>query len=157
MHLGGICVDWSLASLVGDESVLPYQRPPLSKAWLKGEADLEDSLEYTRKLGADRVAVFGYAHVPHLVPRQAMIPEDALPGAAARFTMASQAHAMLTGHGYDAIGFDHFALPHDPMARAVRSLSPVSMTTCTPMPCNSRTAWGLSSLITSATAITPSA
>lgn len=86
----------------------------------QSEADLEDSLEYTRKLGADRVAVFGYAHVPHLVPRQAMIPEDALPGAAARFTMASQAHAMLTGHGYDAIGFDHFALPHDPMALAVR-------------------------------------
>jgi len=84
-------------------------------------ADLEDSLEYTRKLGADRVAVFGYAHVPHLVPRQAMIPEDALPGAAARFIMASEAHAMLTSQGYEAIGFDHFALPHDPMARAARS------------------------------------
>ncbi len=26
-------------SLVGEEAVLPYQRPPLSKAWLKGEAD----------------------------------------------------------------------------------------------------------------------
>lgn len=86
----------------------------------QSEADLEDSLQYTRKLGADRVAVFGYAHVPHLVPRQTMIPEDALPGPVARFAMASQAHAFLTGNGYDAIGFDHFALPHDPMARAVR-------------------------------------
>ncbi|UYV17444.1 radical SAM protein [Porphyrobacter sp. ULC335] len=86
----------------------------------QSEADLEDSLEYTRKLGADRIAVFGYAHVPHLVPRQTMIPEDALPGAAARFTMASEAHRILTGAGYDAIGFDHFALPHDPMARAAR-------------------------------------
>ena len=82
--------------------------------------DLIDSLEMTRKLGADRVAVFGYAHVPHLVPRQTMIPEGALPGAAARFAMAAQAHAFLTGHGYDAVGFDHFALPHDPMARAVQ-------------------------------------
>ena len=90
---------------------LPYQ----------SEADLEDSLEYTRKLGADRVAVFGYAHVPHLVPRQAMIPEDALPGAAARFSMAAEAHATLTSQGYEAIGFDHFALPHDPMARAART------------------------------------
>jgi len=86
----------------------------------QSEADLEDSLEYTRKLGADRVAVFGYAHVPHLVPRQTLIPEDALPGAAARFTMASTAHARLTAGGYQAIGFDHFALPHDPMARAAR-------------------------------------
>ena len=86
----------------------------------QSEADLEDSLHRTRMLGADRVAVFGYAHVPHLVPRQTMIPEDTLPGPYARFVMASQAHAYLTGNGYDAIGFDHFALPHDPMARAVR-------------------------------------
>ncbi len=90
---------------------LPYQ----------SEADLEDSLETTRKLGADRVAVFGYAHVPHLVPRQTLIPEAALPGAAARFMMAGQAHELLTGAGYEAIGFDHFALPHDPMARAVHA------------------------------------
>lgn len=86
----------------------------------QSEGDLEDSLEHTVKLGADRVAVFGYAHVPHLVPRQTMIPEDALPGAAARFMMASEAHAYLTAAGYDAIGFDHFALRHDPMAHAVR-------------------------------------
>jgi len=84
------------------------------------KADLIESLDMTRKLGADRVAVFGYAHVPHLVPRQTMIPQDALPGAQARFAMAAEAHAFLTAHGYDAIGFDHFALPHDPMARAVR-------------------------------------
>ncbi|WP_324074481.1 MAG: oxygen-independent coproporphyrinogen III oxidase [Erythrobacter sp.] len=83
--------------------------------------DLAESLEYTRKLGADRVAVFGYAHVPHLVPRQTMIPEDALPGAEARFAMAGQAHDVLTGHGYEAIGFDHFALPHDSMAKVTRA------------------------------------
>jgi 3-phenylpropionate/trans-cinnamate dioxygenase ferredoxin reductase subunit len=27
--------------LAGEEPAAPYQRPPLSKAWLKGEADLE--------------------------------------------------------------------------------------------------------------------
>ena len=82
--------------------------------------DLTDSLEMTATLGADRVAVFGYAHVPHLVPRQMMIPDTALPGAEVRFAMAAEAHARLTARGYDAIGFDHFALPHDPMARAAR-------------------------------------
>ncbi|MFM7377871.1 MAG: radical SAM protein [Erythrobacter sp.] len=87
----------------------------------QSEADLEDSLEMTRKLGADRVAVFGYAHVPHLVPRQTMIREGDLPGAEARFTMASEAHRILTAGGYRAIGFDHFALPHDPMARAAET------------------------------------
>ncbi len=29
-------------TLIGDEPYLPYQRPPLSKAWLKGDASLED-------------------------------------------------------------------------------------------------------------------
>jgi 3-phenylpropionate/trans-cinnamate dioxygenase ferredoxin reductase subunit len=28
-------------TLIGDEPIAPYQRPPLSKAWLKGEADAE--------------------------------------------------------------------------------------------------------------------
>src|SRR5271170_4578126 len=30
-----------LITLIGDEPIAPYQRPPLSKAWLKGEADAE--------------------------------------------------------------------------------------------------------------------
>ncbi len=27
--------------LIGEEPIPPYQRPPLSKAWLKGEADAD--------------------------------------------------------------------------------------------------------------------
>src|SRR5579859_5870310 len=30
-----------LITLIGDEPIPPYQRPPLSKAWLKGEAAVE--------------------------------------------------------------------------------------------------------------------
>jgi oxygen-independent coproporphyrinogen III oxidase len=52
------------------------------------EEDLADSLEQTRLMGADRIALFGYAHVPHMVARQKMIPTDALPGADERFAMA---------------------------------------------------------------------
>lgn len=88
---------------------LPYQ----------SEGDLHASIDTTAKLGADRVAVFGYAHVPDLIARQRVIPAHALPGTAVRFAMAAQAHTALTGHGYVAAGFDHFALPHDPLARAV--------------------------------------
>ena len=83
-------------------------------------ADLADSLEKTKTLGADRIAVFGYAHVPHMVPRQKAIPTDALPDTDMRFAMASQAFEFLTGYGYDAVGFDHFALPQDPLAQAAR-------------------------------------
>lgn len=89
---------------------LPHQTMP----------DLEDSLENTRLFGAERVALFGYAHVPHIVKRQTAIDAKALPGPRERFEMAEFGHRYLTSHGYQAIGFDHFALPNDPMAIAAR-------------------------------------
>jgi len=82
--------------------------------------DLDETLGIALSMHPERFAVFGYAHVPHLLPRQRRIDATRLPGAAARFAMAQQAHLKLTGAGYDAIGFDHFALPHDALARAAR-------------------------------------
>jgi len=84
-------------------------------------ADLASTLEHTRLMGADRIALFGYAHVPHMVPRQSMIPDEALPGPALRFAMAAEGFEYLTAHGYRPVGFDHFALLHDPMAEAART------------------------------------
>ncbi|GAA4045159.1 radical SAM protein [Parerythrobacter jejuensis] len=81
--------------------------------------DLIDSLHRTRVLGADRIALFGYAHVPHIVLRQRAIDGDALPGQEERFAMAAQGYAYLCTHGYMPVGFDHFAKPGgDPLARA---------------------------------------
>ncbi|WP_454797803.1 oxygen-independent coproporphyrinogen III oxidase [Novosphingobium lindaniclasticum] len=81
-------------------------------------AQLDDSLERTVALGAERIALFGYAHVPHLIPRQRRIDASALPDAEARFTMAARGHARLVEAGYVPIGFDHFALPGDAIAQA---------------------------------------
>lgn len=80
--------------------------------------DLRNSLHRTRVLGADRVAVFGYAHVPHVVPRQRAIDAAALPDQGERFAMAHLAFEYLVTHGYLPVGFDHFARPGDPMAHA---------------------------------------
>ena len=81
-------------------------------------ADLEDTLNRSVALGADRIALFGYAHVPQMIPRQKRIAADNLPGQRERFAMAEFGHALLTQAGYVAIGFDHFALPGDPLAVA---------------------------------------
>ncbi|WP_088306667.1 oxygen-independent coproporphyrinogen III oxidase [Novosphingobium sp. B 225] len=81
---------------------------------------LEATLARTIELGADRIALFGYAHVPHMLPRQRRIDASALPGQEARFAMAQYGYDRLTAAGYVAIGFDHFALPGDPMAIAAR-------------------------------------
>lgn len=82
--------------------------------------DLDRTLEQAIALSPDRLAVFGYAHVPQMLPRQRRIDASALPDGAMRFQMAERAHATLVAAGYQAIGFDHFARPGDPMARAAR-------------------------------------
>lgn len=84
------------------------------------DAALLESLKLSHEMGADRLAVFGYAHVPQLVPRQRRIDSTALPGAAERFRQAALAHEWLVGEGWVTVGFDHFALPHDPLAMAAR-------------------------------------
>jgi oxygen-independent coproporphyrinogen-3 oxidase len=70
-------------------------------------------------LAPNRIALFGYAHVPWMKKHQLLIPEEALPGAAERFEQAEAAAARLVEHGYVRIGLDHFALPDDPMAKSL--------------------------------------
>jgi oxygen-independent coproporphyrinogen-3 oxidase len=82
------------------------------------DEDLAETLAGTVELGADRIALIGYAHVPHLIPRQKRIDATALPGQEARFRMAWNGHEQLTAAGYQPVGFDHFAKPGDALARA---------------------------------------
>ena len=89
---------------------LPYQ----------GIAELETTLESTLEMRPERIALFGYAHVPHLIPRQRRIDGSALPDAELRFAQAEIGHRMLTHAGYDPVGFDHYALAHDPLSLAAR-------------------------------------
>ncbi|MEO5807922.1 oxygen-independent coproporphyrinogen III oxidase [Devosia sp.] len=69
-------------------------------------------------LRPDRVALFGYAHVPWMKKHQTMIDEAALPDGPARFEQAEAAAAVFLAAGYLPIGMDHFALPHDSLAIA---------------------------------------
>jgi oxygen-independent coproporphyrinogen-3 oxidase len=84
-----------------------------------------DSLIETVKLSAgmrpDRIALFGYAHVPWMAKNQRMIPEESLPGPAERQAQADAAAVALLAEGYVAIGLDHFALPDDVLAMAARN------------------------------------
>ena len=80
--------------------------------------DLDASLTRGIHLGADRIALFGYAHVPHIIPRQKRIDASNLPDQAQRFAMADAGHTRLVAAGYVPVGFDHFARAHDPMAQA---------------------------------------
>ena len=68
----------------------------------------------------DRLAIFGYAHVPWLKPHQKLIDGDSLPDPVQRVDLFLQAHRRLVDAGYEAIGLDHFALPDDELSVAQR-------------------------------------
>jgi oxygen-independent coproporphyrinogen III oxidase len=67
-------------------------------------------------LKPDRVALFGYAHLPSRLVHQRMIANTDLPDTVERFAQASRAASHLTAAGYVRIGLDHFARPDDSLA-----------------------------------------
>lgn len=69
-------------------------------------------------LKPDRVAVFGYAHVPWMKKHQVMIKDADLADTVGRWAQADAADAALLDGGYVRIGLDHYARPDDPLARA---------------------------------------
>lgn len=77
-----------------------------------------DTANATAAMRPDRVAVFGYAHVPSFKKHQRMIDETALPDGIARMEQARAIADALVAAGYVQIGLDHFALPDDDLAQA---------------------------------------
>jgi len=81
-------------------------------------ADVLDTVDQALTLAPDRLAVFGYAHVPWLKSHQRLIDTKDLPEPAERLYQAKAAAARLLAAGYVQIGLDHVALPGDALAKA---------------------------------------
>jgi oxygen-independent coproporphyrinogen-3 oxidase len=79
---------------------------------------LQKTIAQVIEIAPDRIALFGYAHVPWIKPHQKMIRDEDLPGTKERFAQARMAAQMITDAGYEALGIDHFALPTDNLAIA---------------------------------------
>jgi oxygen-independent coproporphyrinogen-3 oxidase len=79
------------------------------------------TLEAVESLRPDRLACFGYAHLPEKIKHQRAIRDEDLPEPLDRLGMLLDANHFFTTHGYDAIGMDHFALPGDELSVARRS------------------------------------
>ncbi|SHH26523.1 oxygen-independent coproporphyrinogen III oxidase [Cognatishimia maritima] len=89
---------------------LPHQTPE----------KITESVQKLLSLSPDRVALYGYAHVPWMAKRQQMIPSDALPTPEERLALFETAAELFRWDGYEAIGIDHFALPSDGLAVAAK-------------------------------------
>ena len=104
--------DRGIASLNADILYgLPHQDP----------RRISESVQKLLALSPDRVALYGYAHVPWMAKRQVMIPSEALPDPHGRLRLFEVARELFLADGYDEIGIDHFARPGDGLAQAQKA------------------------------------
>ncbi|MBW3582292.1 MAG: oxygen-independent coproporphyrinogen III oxidase [Euryarchaeota archaeon] len=88
---------------------LPHQTPG---RWTR-------TLDAVIGLRPDRLALYSYAHLPSRFPHQAAMPERAMPKEDGKVRLFLMARDRFLDAGYEAIGFDHFALPTDDLARGL--------------------------------------
>lgn len=82
---------------------------------------IADSVQKLLTLSPDRVALYGYAHVPWMSRRQQMIPSESMATPEERLALFETARELFAWDGYEDIGIDHFARPTDSMAIAARN------------------------------------
>jgi oxygen-independent coproporphyrinogen-3 oxidase len=66
----------------------------------------------------DRLAVYNYAHMPHIFRAQRMIDANDIPSPETKLDLMELTIRKLTDEGYVYIGMDHFALPDDELTIA---------------------------------------
>lgn len=84
---------------------------------LQTRASVAATAEKVIALQPDRVAIFGYAHLPQRLRHQRLIPAFSLPDPVDRFAQAKAMAQLLEAAGYVRIGLDHYARPGDPLLR----------------------------------------
>ncbi len=85
-------------------------------------ASVRATAQSVLELAPERIAVFGYAHVPWMKKHQLLIPSSALPDAMGRFAQQEAIRETLRREGgYIAVGLDHFALPGDALSVAAEA------------------------------------
>ncbi|MEL7429334.1 MAG: oxygen-independent coproporphyrinogen III oxidase [Pseudomonadota bacterium] len=84
-------------------------------------ASIAKTVKQVLSLDPDRIALFGYAHVPSVKKHQNMIDTKTLPDDAERIEQSRIAREIILKAGYEAIGIDHFAVKADGLAIAKRN------------------------------------
>ena len=82
---------------------------------------ITESVQKLLSLNPDRVALYGYAHVPWMAKRQQMIPSDALPTPQERLELFETARRLFLWDHYEEIGIDHFATRSDGLSLAKKA------------------------------------
>src|SRR5258706_13271358 len=75
-------------------------------------------------LRPDRIALYGYAHVPWIKPGQRRFTDSDVPEGAAKRVLYERGRERLEQAGYHEIGLDHFPLPSDSLWQAAHAGTP---------------------------------
>jgi oxygen-independent coproporphyrinogen-3 oxidase len=78
----------------------------------------EKTLQTTIDANPDRIAVYNYAHLPHMFKPQRRIDEKDIPSAEVKLELFQMAIEKLQDAGYVYIGMDHFAKEDDDLTKA---------------------------------------
>ena len=81
---------------------------------------IKTTIDTVLSLDPDRLALYHYAHLPHIFKPQRRIDTDAVPGSEEKLDMLQYCVQTLTRRGYVFIGMDHFAKPDDELSVALR-------------------------------------
>ncbi|MCC6333968.1 MAG: oxygen-independent coproporphyrinogen III oxidase [Myxococcales bacterium] len=82
---------------------------------------IRQTMEAVNSLRPDRIAFYGYAHVPWMKPVMRKFEDSDVPGGPARRALYETGREALAEAGYQEIGLDHFGLEGDGLLRASRA------------------------------------
>lgn len=80
-----------------------------------------DTINKILDLRPERIALFNYAHIPNALMPQTRINDSDLPSAKEKLNILQMSVTKLSEAGYVFIGMDHFALPDDELALALKN------------------------------------
>ncbi len=112
------CVSWIRDSGISSINFdlmygLPYQTTE----------SVSDNIVKALSLEPDRIALFGYAHVPRMKPHQKLLEKYVLPNLYERYMQSEIARTIMLQNGYSPVGMDHFAKETDSLLSAYRACS----------------------------------
>jgi len=82
---------------------------------------VRNTIEIVRRLRPDRIAFYGYAHVPWIKPGQRRFTEADLPTGDEKRALYELGRTMLEEVGYNEVGMDHFALEEDSLWKSAQN------------------------------------
>jgi oxygen-independent coproporphyrinogen-3 oxidase len=110
-----------VASLVAEARAAGYESINFDLIYgLPGQtpASMQRLADEVLRLAPERLAVYSFARVPWIKPRQRKFTDEQIPVAAEKRALYDSIRRPLLAAGYLELGMDHFALPNDSLARA---------------------------------------